>query len=193
MTNLCSICEKPARTRGYCSAHYTRLRRHGDPLGGRTSPGDPLRFIKEIALNHTSKQCLTWPFCKNRDGYGQLWIEGKLAIASRYVCELAHGAPPTPEHQSAHSCGKGHEGCIAPGHLDWKTRAENMADTLEHGTRKRGESHVLAKLTEVDVREILTMKGERQCKLAARFGVTPQTVSSIQSGKSWAWVEGARR
>jgi DNA-binding transcriptional MerR regulator len=28
-------CSRPARVRGLCEAHYTRLRRHGDPLGGK--------------------------------------------------------------------------------------------------------------------------------------------------------------
>lgn len=29
-------CDKPARTRGWCQAHYRRWQRHGDPLGGGT-------------------------------------------------------------------------------------------------------------------------------------------------------------
>lgn len=194
MINLCSICGKPARTKGYCNAHYTRLRRHGDPLGGRTSPGEPIRFVHEVALHHTGGGCLKWPFGKNKDGYGQLWIDGKLAVASRYVCKLVRGAPPTPDHEAAHSCGKGHEACIAPGHMSWKTNVENQSDRLEHGTHTRGERSVHAKLTQATVIEILTMKGiESQRVIAARFGVAPQTVSSIQRGKSWAWVEGARR
>jgi hypothetical protein len=33
----CSIegCENKARVRGFCNTHYTRWRRHGNPLGGR--------------------------------------------------------------------------------------------------------------------------------------------------------------
>src|SRR5690606_9617480 len=33
---LCSIegCNRPHRTRGWCDAHYTRWRKHGDPLAG---------------------------------------------------------------------------------------------------------------------------------------------------------------
>jgi hypothetical protein len=178
--------------RGYCGAHYWRLSKHGDPLGGgpcRAKPGEPQRFIQEVALQHTSDDCLIWPFGKSRDGYGMVLIDGKKVVASRYVCERAHGAPPTPEHEAAHSCGKGHLGCIAAGHLDWKTRADNQADRLLHGTHSRGERSYGAKLTEADVREINKLKGvERQRKLAARFGVSPATVSHIHNGRIWAWL-----
>jgi hypothetical protein len=100
-----------------------------------------------------------------------------------------NGPPPTPEHEAAHSCGKGHEGCIAPGHLEWKTPAENTADRLVHGTHSRGERSYWAKLTEADVREILAMKGIiPQRKLAVRFGVTHQTIYKILRRQIWAWV-----
>ena len=37
---MCSIegCDKPVDSRGWCSAHYTRWLRHGDPLAGRRTP-----------------------------------------------------------------------------------------------------------------------------------------------------------
>ena len=28
----CKVCDKPARHVGYCNTHYTRFRKHGDPL-----------------------------------------------------------------------------------------------------------------------------------------------------------------
>ncbi|MBB3411272.1 hypothetical protein FHT87_005225 [Rhizobium sp. BK316] len=189
-SSSCSIsgCDKLQYRKGYCQAHYRRLLRHGDPLAGGTFEGDPLRFINEVAMLHTSDECLSWPFSKGRNGYGQIRIDGKTATASRYVCELAHGAPPTPKHEAAHSCGKGHLGCISPGHLDWKTKTENQADRLVHGTLMRGERHGQAKLTENDVRDILALKGNvTQSKMAKRFGVTRQTISYIQCGKRRAW------
>lgn len=146
-TKVCSIpdCGKTVTARGYCWSHSNRIRKHGDPLGGRTPNGDPLRFIHEVAMAHTGDECLTWPYAKKSGGYGTVYIDGKHVRANRYVCELANGAPPTPKHESAHSCGKGHEACIAPGHLSWKTHAENMADKFIHGTNKcrRRERHGL--------------------------------------------------
>jgi hypothetical protein len=175
--------------RGYCCSHYNRLRKHGNPLGGKTSNGDPMRFIRDVALRHSSEECLPWPFGKTSLGYGTINVNGKMEIASRYVCELVNGPPPTPEHQASHSCGKGHEGCITPGHLSWKTRKENKDDELTHGTRNRGGRNGGVKLTQDDVREIISLKGvELRRMLAHRFGVSPGCIGAIQRGESWAWL-----
>lgn len=183
------ICNNPVRSRGYCRSHYERLLRHGNPLGGGTPYGEPMRFIHEVALLHTSDDCLTWPFGRGSKGYGQLKIDGNAVYASRYVCELMNGPPPTPEHEAAHFCGKGHEGCIAPRHLSWKTSAENKDDELLHGTRNRGERNGKTKLAEPAVREILAMRGkETQRNLAKKFGVARATVAGIQNGHRWAWL-----
>jgi hypothetical protein len=182
-----SDCAKPYYGKGYCIAHYERWRRHGDPLAGVASPGEGERFVHEVALLHTGDNCLAWPYGQNGKGYGLVRIDGKKFVVSRYVCELVNGPSPTPEHEAAHSCGKGHEGCIAPGHLSWKTHAENEADKLSHGTRLRGERHSRAKLTEAEARQILAMKGmESQYKLAKRFMVSQTTISEIQTGRKWA-------
>lgn len=192
---ICSIpdCGKPHDSKGYCNSHYFRLRKHGDPLGGRTPRGELMRFIHEVALNHSSEACLTWPFGRKAGGYGMVLVDGKKTHPHRYICGLANGAPPTPEHQAAHSCGNGHEGCIAPGHLSWKTCKDNHADKLEHGTHGRGERNSASKLTEADVHEIISVKGKiSQSKLAAKFGVAQSAISKIQTGRAWGWLSDCR-
>lgn len=191
-SRLCSIpdCGKPLLAKDCCSAHYWRLRVHGDPLGGGPPRrGDILRWVHDVAMHH-GDECLIWPFGTDGHGYGVLYIDGKRAGAHRYVCELAHGAPPTPKHEAAHSCGHGKDGCVNRNHLLWKTRIENQADRLEHGTHNRGTRQGGAKLTEDDVREIIALKGiEMQRNLAERFGVRRTTIASIQQGRNWAWVQ----
>jgi len=113
-----------------------------------------------------------------------------LMLASRYVCELVRGKPPTPKHEAAHSCGKGHDGCIAPGHLSWKTATQNAADKLLHGTDPRGERCGTAKLTEGQVREIRSLKGTAtQAELAIRYSVARETISLIHRRINWAWLD----
>lgn len=175
--------------KGYCIAHYNRFIRHGDPNGGGTSKGELLRWIHDVALNHVGDDCLAWPYNKGGAGYGKIKVSGMEISAPRYVCILAHGEPPTPKHEAAHSCGKGHEACVAPSHLSWKTPAENQADRVEHGTHKRGERQWMAKLTESNVREILLLKGvETRRNLAEKFGVSYHTISDIYAGRNWAWL-----
>lgn len=190
----CSICDKPHRSKGYCQPHYYRLGKHGDPLGGRTPPGELLRFIHEVAVNHTGNECLTWPFSKIGKGYGKINVGGKSIIVSRYICELVNGPPPTPDHEAAHSCGKGHEACISPLHMSWKTKAENAADRLIHGTHTRGERNAQAKLTEAAAREILSLRGKETPRdLAQRFSVSLATVAQIHTGRNWAWLNQEHR
>ena len=147
-----------------------------------TVRGEPARFLNETVLPYDGDDCLLWPFGKNATGYGMIWRDGAMNRVSRLVCEHANGPPPTPKHEAAHSCGKGHKGCITKRHLRWATHAENMADKLIHGT-----SH--AKLTETDVLAIRAAKGVLlQRELAEKFGVTREAISLIQTGKNWAYL-----
>lgn len=183
---LCSIpdCGKPVKARGYCNAHYLRAKRHGDPLRGGTANGEPQRFFQNVVLPYDGNECLTWPF-GTAGGYGRLGN----ANVSRLVCELANGAPPSSNYDAAHSCGNGHLGCVTKRHMSWKTRKENMADKITHGTHNRGERQYRAKLTEDKARQILALKGiMKQADIASLMGVRQDQISRIQSGKRWAWL-----
>lgn len=189
--DICAVpeCEGRQRAKGFCNRHYLRLRAHGDPNGGGTSPGETMKFIKEVALIHPGDDCLHWPFAKDGHGYGILKVGRKTGKAHRFVCDLVNGPPPTRDHQAAHSCGNGHLGCVSPKHLSWKTRTENAADKHAHGTHTRGERHGPAKLTEDQAREILRLKGVlMQSEIAAVFGVSRPTVSSIHRRVNWSWL-----
>jgi hypothetical protein len=183
---------RAAGKKGYCNAHYLRHWRHGDPLGGfdRAQDGEPQRFYDETVLNYEGVECLIWPYARERKGYGVIKKDsGKSAIVSRRVCEEIHGPPPTTEHEAAHSCGNGHLGCVAKGHLSWKTSKENNADKISHGTVSRGESHPGAKITEAVAKGIYALKGkESQKSIAKLFGVSRSMVYHIHAGDSWSWL-----
>lgn len=137
-------------------------------------------------VNYAGDECLTWPFAHDGRGYGTLQFEEKFYKASRLICILAHGEPPTSEHQAAHSCGNGHLLCVNQNHLSWKTRTENMADSVKHGTARFDRGRPRVKLTVEQVREIIAMKGvQTQAKLAAKFGVSWRQIGKIQRGVSW--------
>ena len=188
---LCAItdCSKKATQRGWCGAHYMRWRAHGDPLGGRTPDGEPARYFQTVVLTCRSDDCLVWPYGKNNRGYALLSQNSRMRLVHRLACEATNGPPPTPEHQAAHSCGKGHEGCVNPNHLSWKLCAENHADKLLHGTHNRRERSPHAKLTAAQVREIRSLEGRMKSgRVAERFGVSPITVRDIQRRKTWRYL-----
>lgn len=188
----CSIpgCTKRPRSRSWCHAHYVRWRRHGDPLGGRrTMTGEPERYFREVVLTYEGDECLIWPFTKGGGGYGNIWLNGRNNIVSRLVCIETNGQPPTPEHEAAHSCGKGYLACVTKRHLSWKTPTGNQADRLIHGTHIRGERNCNAKLTEDKVREIRELRGKMlRREIAEMFGVGSTSVRNIFSGKTWEWL-----
>jgi hypothetical protein len=103
------------------------------------------------------------------------------------MCILAHGEPPFEGAQAAHSCGKGHEGCVNPQHLSWKTAKANTADKYDHGTILRGEANPLAKLTDEQVIAIRADMRSLQT-VADDYGVTISAVEAIQKGNTWTHV-----
>jgi transcriptional regulator with XRE-family HTH domain len=128
--------------------------------------------------------CLVWPYARDKHGRGMLGYDGKQHWAHRFMCRLAHGDPPTPEHTAAHTCGKGHDGCINPHHLAWKTQAENLSDCRDHGTIARHHGGNRRKLLPEQIKAIREARGfQTQGQLAAKFGVSEGTISDIWHGR----------
>ena len=192
VANTCGVadCQKLTAKRGYCVAHYERLRRHGNPLGGSTGKGDLERFIEEVILPYEGDECIAWPYGRGGKGYAYMRADGVHLPAHRYICGIVNGPPPTAQHEVAHTCGGGFDACVNKNHLAWKTHSENEADKKVHGTSNIGERNGSAKLTEEQVRVILAQRGkESQQAIADQFGVSRSTVGNILSGKNWSWIQ----
>lgn len=146
----------------------------------RYSYQEKTEFIKRIALRHASLECLIWPFVLRSDGYG----EGFPKVAAhRQVCIEAHGPPPGPKFDAAHSCGV--RSCVNPLHLSWKTKKANQADRVIHGTDCRGERSSKSKLTNIQAREIRNRDGESIVALSKEYGVSHTAVWLIQKGRTY--------
>lgn len=186
---VCSIdgCEKKVLCKGWCSTHYQRWQTHGDPMfSARAASGSLKRWVEEHS-DHQGDECLPWPFSRAKDGRPvTVIVDGVRMIAHRYMCILRHGPPPSSIHQTAHSCGMGHNACMNPAHLRWATGSENQSDREAHGTSNIGAQHPGAKLTKEIVEEIRSLNGlEMQKVTALRFGVTRSHIANLQSGKLW--------
>lgn len=121
---ICSMddCEKTVNARGYCSMHYRRFRRYGDPsmLARERLSGSPEdRFWKSF---ERTAECWTWKKRIYSNGYGSHSVKGVDKLAHRYAYELLVG--PIPERkQLDHACHN--RACVNPGHLRVVTNKQN--------------------------------------------------------------------
>lgn len=66
----------------------------------------------------------------------------------------------------------------------------NKEDKRRDGTANMGEAHPCSKITETIAIEIIELKGKAlQSKVAARFGLSQQQVSAIQTGRKWPHLQ----
>jgi hypothetical protein len=190
---ICSVlnCGKPHFGLTFCCAHYARFRKYGDPLG-RASKKQPktLAFLEGL-LGTEIQDCIVWPYSRYSNGYGHIGSRTmgvhRDMTAHRTMCKMAHGLPPAPEYTAAHSCGKGHLGCVNPNHLSWKTATANAWDKDMHGTMLRGEKIVGSKLTADDVR-VIRSSPLRAVDLAAGFGLSVSNVYLVRNRRTWRHI-----
>ena len=183
-------CNEKHHGNGYCSDHNSQWKRNGHPLSRfRSVRGEKVKWL-QAHTEFSGDECLIFPFNMGPDGYGTVRIEGIAHRSAHAMLRLSEGEPPTDTHQCAHSCGKGHKGCVNPNHLRWATPLENHQDQILHGTRVKGDTHGMSKLTEKGVVAIRALKGKLiQREIAEQFGVSASHVSGILSRKEWSWLE----
>ena len=75
--------------------------------------------------------------------------------------------------------------------LAWGTHAENVADTIRHGTLRRGEQCSSTKLTASDVRAIrrLAASGHKYAALARVYSVTTPAIWQVVHRKTWKHID----
>lgn len=163
---------KPIRDWPYEVSSLGRVRRTAAPQG-RTRAG---KIIKPRPLTKRAGYMLV-----TLTHEGRRWH----ARVCRLVCEAFHGPPPTPRHEAAHLDGVNTND--TPGNLAWKTKAENEADKVGHGTRARGERMGNAVLSDDRVRAIRA--DSRPAKeVAADHGIHVSHVYMIKRRKIWKHV-----
>lgn len=177
--------------KGMCPMHYNRVKRHGStnaPKGTRN--GEPYAFALSL-LGYAGNDCLIWPYGRDPNGYGKIYNGRFMENAHRTVCVIARGNPDHPRLQATHTCGNGHLGCVNPNHLEWGTNSKNQMDRVRDGTSNRGKGHYRNKLTNEQVLEIYSRKGQSAKAIAPEYGVTRESIRDIWTGKNWSWLTGA--
>jgi len=163
---------------------------------GRYARGTP---TEERLFGRTERLvsgCLVWTGRSNSDGYGLLSVDGGTMKVHRLAWELRHGPipvglgvlhtydnPPCVE-DSHHFLGTNHDNVLD---RQRKGRSKNLfASGADHpATKRAGERHWLAKLSDADVQRMREMRsgGTRLIDIAAEFNVHHATVSRICRGE----------
>lgn len=180
----CSItgCTNQVRSLGMCRSHYEKNHKYGDPLTQKRGLSVKQRLLEKV---EKTDACWLWTGAKNKDGYGQLFVDGIAKSTHRISWEVHHGAIPDGLHV-LHKCDN--PPCVNPDHLFLGTNQDNVVDRESKGrnfvSRNVGISNPSAKITQANADEIrdsnLTQK-----ELAAKFGVSISLVSAIKKNKVW--------
>lgn len=160
----------------------------GRPSNNRTTAANfGARFWKKVE-QRGADECWPWLGGKLKNGRGQMRVPfcstAKNPRLFAYVIAwmLAHGCDVPQGEVIRHECDN--PNCCNPNHLLSGTQRENVHDSIRRGKRN---AFGRQKLTLPDVSLIRTRAaaGETYKGIAASYGITPNTVSSIVNGHSW--------
>lgn len=185
----CSVegCGRPHDARGFCSAHYGRWKRYGDPEGGPhalRSADEATRFWTRARRSERGEEeCWPWPGAKR---YGT-WKrpDGRYESTQRTAWRLTNGREPGEVVR--HLCHV--PACVNPTHLADGTQSQNVLDEVERGTHdpKRGERNGAAKYSADQAREVGRLRGQglSYAAIEAATGVNRWTVRNIVRRGYW--------
>lgn len=149
------------------------------------------RFWSRV-LKHPYPGCWEWQKITTHNGYGEIWVDGKMLRAHRVSWEMVNGKIPDGIFV-LHKCDN--PSCVNPSHLFLGTHQDNMDDCARKGRVSilRGENSPASILKKDQVLEIakLTRRGIGCRIVAMAYGVSRQTVSDIRSGRNWGHLVGA--
>lgn len=148
----------------------------------------PEKFWSRVS-NGAPDECWEWQGATNgRYGKFAVKIRGtrrsRMFYAHRKAWELANDERVPPGMEVCHSCDN--PMCCNPAHLWVGTRKQNMEDMVAKGRNQAGEGHHRARVSDAEVDQIRLLANDPEMtgrSLAARFGVSPTTVSRIVRGK----------
>lgn len=163
-------------------------RQQGFDVPKRKAGGKPKPFWSFV---EKTDGCWIWRGSVNPvHGYGY-YHNGGDHRAHRYAFIEANG-PIAESLVVCHQCDN--KLCVRPDHLFVGTQADNRADCVTKGRHARGSRNSQAKLTEDQVRALVTeyraligARDGRLGELAARYGIKQDTIRNI-ANRAWRHV-----
>jgi len=145
------------------------------------------RYTNKIKKTDT---CHRWISAKTKDGYGVMWLNGKIIRAHRFSYIINKGNIPKGL-LVCHTCDI--RDCVNPDHLFLGTYKDNNNDRDKKNRTKtlKGGECTMAKIGEKDVLEIrkkyIPFK-YTGLQIAREYGISQPNVSAIITRRSWKHV-----
>ncbi|MGA3803708.1 NUMOD4 motif-containing HNH endonuclease [Ralstonia nicotianae] len=112
-----------------------------------------------------------------------LTADGKTTMQSVHRLVLTAFVGPCPDGmECCHNNGNASDNRLE--NLRWDTHLANNGDRKLHGTYLLGEDHKMAKLSEEQVTEILSL-GLRYTEVVRRYGISKSQAFRICKGQAW--------
>ncbi len=179
-------CEKFLRAAAPCRGGRSKLL---SPVAVKPTPLYE-RWLDKVEKTDT---CWLWRGAIKNGGYGVVnrGARGEGVVRAHVFAYSWFRGPVPAGMDVRHLCHV--PNCVRPDHLELGTRRQNMADSMRAGRRlgprrpPQGERNANSKLTVADV---LAIRADSRLlrEVAADYGVTMSTISSIRRGSSWQHV-----
>jgi predicted XRE-type DNA-binding protein len=125
----------------------------------------------------TTSNCWEWKGTKQKRGYGKLKIKTKTYLAHRVSYFIHFGVCPNTQLVT-HKCDN--PNCVRPDHLQLGTHKDNTKDRVVRNRGAVGEKHGMCKLSDTQVKAILTQLAYKtQNQIACDYGVDQTTISDL--------------
>lgn len=151
----------------------------------RAPYGMAVSFIDE--MDTKCRECIEWPYSKNHNGYGVVWLNGKVFRAHRvsfekHIGEIGKGMVVI------HDCDN--PACVNPNHLKIGSQKDNLADMHRKNRAAKGGHHGNSKLSESDV---IAAKQKHKSgisiyRLAKLYDVNWTTMNRAVQGDTWRHI-----
>lgn len=146
------------------------------------------RFVSNLKMNDENN-CWEWIGSKNNKGYGVFGINGKMKLSHRIIYEKHKGKIPNGL-LVLHKCDN--TKCCNPEHLYLGNQLTNMDDMHKRNrdNKAHGETHVRAKMSEKEVKEIRYKfnQGMTILKLSQLYPISYHSIWCICRNKTWKHV-----